>query len=153
MSNTQNIADVKVRGASKKQFRVNGDPNNIIELNTSDIGIVKRLEDSLPQLEALGKEALDAKAKEATENAEAVPALLATLSDYDKKMKSIVNFIFDSNVADKCAAGGTMYDPVDGEFRYMVIVADLMNVYTDDLASEIDKVIKAAEKHTDKYTK
>ena len=47
------IQDIDLSVIQKKRFRINGDNNKILELNTSDMRIATRLKESYPRLNAL----------------------------------------------------------------------------------------------------
>lgn len=157
MNSTPDTIELKVRGASRKRFAIDGDPNNVIELNTSDIGILDRIHTYLPKLEEIEKRAMEIKADNLISddgfNTENTQKFLDELNDCNTKMQEYIDAIFNATVAKACSAGGTMYDPVEGEPRYMVIIADLSAVYQNDLAAEVQKINKRRQAHTKKYTK
>ena len=52
-----NVVDLDLSVIRKKRFRVDGDNNRILELNTSDVGIVSRLNEVYPKLQKLAQDA------------------------------------------------------------------------------------------------
>lgn len=143
---------LRVRGAAKKRFQIDG-TDKYIEINTSDTGILERLEASYMELMSLGDRSIEIKAQELEPNSEESKALFTELNDLDKKLRDILDKIFDSPVADACSGGGRMYDPVDGYFRFEVILSDLMAAVDGDLQSEFAKIAKRRAEHTKKYVK
>ena len=152
--NSTTPKSIQIDGASKTRLCVNGDPDNVIELNTSDLNVVMRYKKALPQIQKLGEEALQIKAdlKFDDIDEDGFDEFFEKLNECDAKMKALVNEVFDSDVADKCAAGGTMFDPVNGELRAVVIMTSLMAAYNEGLEKEVDKSVKSGKKHTAKYT-
>jgi len=143
-SNSDNIVDINIEGTSRTRFRINGDSSCIIELNLSDLGIMERLRTGLEQLEddmsAISK--LDGDDEE----------FHAQLKSIDQKMRQSIDFIFDYPVSEVCARYGTMYDPIDGKFRYERIIEGLVNLYANNISAEYKKLQNRVQKHTDKYT-
>lgn len=146
---------IRVRGASKKRFCINGDPDKVIEINTSDTGILERLEGAYKDLIAASERAVNIKGdiEDIEIDSPESKALYEELSAINKKLCDAVDYIFDSKVAAACSGGGKMYDPVDGYFRVEVILDDLMSVLSDDLQAELAKITERRDQHTAKYRK
>ncbi len=162
--NNSGIIDISL-GISKKRFRIDGDDNKIIELNTSDFNIVSRLNDAYPKLQECDKKAQELAAQNATrasdtnrENAEEIDfedldKFSTALKDVDSEMKALIDYIFDSNVSEICAGNGSMYDIINGYARYEIIINALTDLYSDNLSAEMAKVQARANQHIQKYTK
>lgn len=144
-----NIIDLDLSVTRKKRFRIDGDDNRIIELNTSDMTILNRLDEAERRLTELAKYANFEVSDDEQENADRVTELLAT----DKQMREIIDYLFDSEVADICAPDGSMYDPFNGKYRFEHIMEILFTQYEKNISEEIKKMRKNVQKHTDKYTK
>ena len=154
-----------VKGAARKKFLINGDPEKVLELNTTDLGILERVELYLPKLQEIESEVskiktiantLVTKNKDTEEpelNFESVTEFNQKLNDCDKQMRKYINLIFDAKVSEVCDCGGTMYDPVDGQMRYASIISDLSAAYDNDLTAEIKKMNNRRNARTAKYTK
>ncbi len=142
LTDNQNIIDINIDGIEKTKFRING--GDIIELNLSDLGITDRLNKGVKKLEDEMREI--ANLPESEDFAE-------KLAEADKSMKECIDYIFDSPVSAVCAKGGTMYDPINGMFRYERILDALTKLYKDNINAEYKKIHNRIEKHTDKYTK
>lgn len=139
-----NIIDVNLEGVKRQRFRINGDPNAIIELNLSDLGIVERLEEGVKQLE----EQMTRISELDSDDEE----LSKKLKQADAAMRECVDYIFDYPVSAVCAKYGTMYDPKDGKFRYEHIIDGLTKLYNENLNEEYKKFQNRIKKHTAKYT-
>ena len=149
MGASNNIIDIDLSVTRKKRFRIDGDDSRIIELNTSDMTILNRLDESERRLKALAESAnVDLTGEDETDSA-VVTRLLAT----DKEMRDIIDYLFDSPVADICAPDGSMYDPFNGKYRFEHIMEILFALYEKNISEEIKKMRKNVQKHTDKYTK
>lgn len=154
-----NIVDIDLSVIRKKRFRIDGDDNRILELNTSDLNILPRLKETYPKLMELNNQVaeLSAKASETTdgvglENGE-FDSVIDTLAQVDTSMRELIDYIFDSNVSEICAPSGSMYDPINGQCRFEHIIACLTNLYETDMSAELDKLAKRTDKYTSKYTK
>ena len=148
MATKNNIVDIDLSVTNKKQFRIDGDDERIIELNTSDVSILSRLQDSYPKLDALGMKAMSISSEE-TNKEETVQIL----KEVDEQMRALLDFIFDSDVSEKCAPNGTMFDMFNGDFRFEHIINTLINLYENNLDKETKLMMKKIKKHTDKYTR
>lgn len=151
----QEITDVNLGFVEKKKFRIGGDNRRILELNVSDLNILSRLKVGYSKLNTLFEEAQ----KKITEipddlsKEELIGELADRLSAIDKDMRETIDFIFDTNASEVCAPSGNMYDPVDGQLRYMRVLDTLTGLYTNGLHAEFDKMKNRVEKRAEKYTK
>ena len=148
------IVDVDLGFVEKKRFRINGDYNRMLELNVSDLHIATRLRVGYPKLQKLLGEAQKSIAAipEKEDELEELGALADTLMAIDKEMRSIIDYIFDTNASEICAPSGSMYDPVGSDFRFVHIIETLANLYSTGLADEFNKVKNKVESKTSKYT-
>ena len=147
--------DIDLSVTRRKNFRINGDNNRIVSLNTSDMGIFARLNDEYPKLKQLSLDAQNLLPDEfdTEDGAENAVGMLAKLRDIDAELRAGVDYIFDSNVCEVCAPDGTLYDPFDGKFRFEHIIEVLTGLYEGNLTSEFKKMTARINKHTGKYTK
>ena len=138
------IIDVELSGIKKKKFRINGDNNKILELNVSDMNIVSRIREAYPKLEAIQAKVLKFSESENTDEQEA-----EALKEFDKDMRELIDFIFNANVSEICADDGSMYDPMDGMFRYEYIMDKITSLYETNL----NKEFKQMKARVNKYAK
>lgn len=148
----ENIIDIEFKELQKKRFRLDRDNNRIIELNTSDLTIVKRLEEAYPKLMDFVTDAQKEINLEETEEG-MTNAALAQLPIIDAKMRQLIDYIFDSKISDKAAPDGSMYDLFNGKFRFEYIIERLLNLYDTNFNNEYEALRKSVSKHTSKYTK
>lgn len=135
------------------------DKDHILEINTSDMSVITRLQTGYTKLMELqgsiGKfEDLPDIDKVTPEEFERVTTSVANkLQDVDSQMRNAIDTIFDANVSSVCAPYGSMYDLIDGVFRFEYIIEGISGLYADNISSEIKKVRKRIQSHTNKYTK
>ena len=152
-NNTQErIIDLDISPIKKSKIRINGDQNDIIELNLSDMNIMKRLDTAYNNLKLLSKKVASIETSDDTEDEAALKKMTKKLDELDAKMRKEVDFIFDSAVSDKCVPSGTMYDPHDGEFTYEHVIESLLGLYATNMKDEFKKIKSKVAKHTNKYT-
>ena len=145
--------------SSKKSFRIDGDNNRIIYLDTSDMNILVRLEETYPEIQKLAVEAADKIVKSKVsedeegdgETKSSLNDITEILKEIDSKMRAKLNYIFASDVADTCEPTGNMYDPVGGEFRFEHIIEVLTTLYANNITAEFNKMQERVKKHTEKY--
>lgn len=149
---TNNVIDIKIGGIGRKRFRINGDDNMIISLDTSDFNIVTRLEKSYDELQELCSQAVK-KLSGAKEEAENFSETAEALSELNDKMKKIINYIFDSDVCSVCVGNAALYDITEtGELRFETIIMCLCGLYEDAIKKNSEKMIGRFKAHTAKYT-
>lgn len=152
---TPEVTNVDLGFVEKRKFCISGDFNRILELNVSDLNIASRLKIGYPKLQALLKEA-QAKVTsipESEDNIETLGQLADVLTDIDKEMRDIIDYIFDTNASEVCVPSGNMYDPVGGQWRFERIIDTLSTLYNTGLDEEFKKLKNRVEGKTSKYTK
>lgn len=149
------IIDLDLSITKKKKFRFDKDDNRIVEINTSDMNLMQRVEATYPKLQALQEKAT--KLTEGIEDEADTMITISTMAErltaIDTEMRELLDYMFDAPVSAAAAPSGSMYDPFNGSFRYEHIVAIVMKQYEDNLQSEFKKMEKQLKKHTDKYTR
>lgn len=146
--------------SKRKRFRIDGDDFRVLELNTSDLNLITRLRSAYPQLKDIAQNAFKDLPDAVIEDEnydfmedEATSKLSEALQDADTKMRSLLDYIFDSNVSELCAPHGSMFDPINGKLRFEHIIDTLAPLYETDISTEMNKVTANVSKHTAKYTK
>lgn len=154
---TSDIRDVDLSVIAKKRFRLDGDDNRIIEINTSDLGIIKRLENAEEKLlklaDSVTKMDITSTSEDGEDDEFDSEKFNEALADIDKQMRDLIDYIFDSPVADKAGNCGTMYDPVNGKLRYEHIIDRLVGLYEADLRREASAISHKARMRASKYTR
>lgn len=148
-----NVIDIGIPSIKKAKFRINGDKDKILELNTSDMGIVKRLNRVYPKLQALAAKATTFDEEELKDNSnEALEKFADKLDEIDSDMRKLIDELFQANVSELCCDDGTMYDLYGGMMRFEHIIGTLAKLYENNFSSEFSKVRTRIQKHTGKYT-
>lgn len=146
--------DIDLSATRKKRFRIDGDNNRYLELNTSDMTILNRLDNLYPRLQKLSEDAaIKQLEKEETDSEKALSKISQALIKIDVEMRQILDEIFDSNVSEMCAPSGSMFDPFNGTFRFEHIIDVITKLYENNLNSEFKKMSAKMKKRTSKYTK
>ena len=145
-----NVIDISLSVTRKKRFRIDGDDNRIIELNTSDINVLGRLQEAYTKLMDMAAHASDL-ADIDTDTDEGLTKLVSALKDIDNQMRELIDYIFDSKISDICAPDGSMYDPFNGQFRFEHIIETLSGLYENNFDTEFKKMSTNVRKHMDKY--
>lgn len=154
------IIDLDLSVTKKKKFRFDRDDTRVIEVNTSDMNLMQRVNTAYPRLQDLQNKA--AKLTEGIDTDEAdseasaidsIATMAERLSVVDAEMRDLLDYMFDAPVSAAAAPSGSMYDPFNGSFRYEHIIALMMKQYEENLQSEFKKMEKQLKKHTDKYTR
>ena len=154
------IIDLDLSVTKKKKFRFDRDDSRVVEINTSDMNIMQRVNVAYPKLQALQDKAskltegVSIDTTESEDNAFHDLATMAErLSAIDAEMRELIDYMFDADVSKAAAPDGSMYDPFNGSFRFEHIIAIMMTQYEKNLQSEFGKMEKQMKKHTDKYTR
>lgn len=146
INNTNIDVDLDLSALRKKRIRIDGDDNKIIEINTSDMGVMGRLQNSYDRLMQLAtdytKEEIEDDSKDDT---------IEALAKIDAEMKEIVDYVFDANISEICVQDGTMADPFNGKFRFEHIIEKFLELYDANFTKEFKKMSANVQKHTGKY--
>ena len=157
-TNADNVINLDLSETARRNIWINGDCTKVIKLNLTDLGIVARAKDAKEKLDELQAEATKLasaevpKSMETEEDERKIDEAIEQFRAIDRKMKDIVDSIFDYPVSDVCCDGGSMYDPINGQYRYDYIIDKLMALYGDEWEKENKARKTAMEKHTSKYT-
>ena len=153
------IIDLDLSITKKKKFRFDKDDTRVVEINTSDMNLMQRVNVAYPKLQALQDKAsklaegLEIDDENAAEAIESLAVMAERLTEIDTEMREMLDYMFDAPVSAAAAPTGSMYDPFNGSFRHEYIIAIIMKQYEDNLQSEFKKMEKQLKKHTDKYTR
>jgi len=149
------IQDIDLSAIQKKRFRINGDNSKILELNTSDMRIASRLKEAYPRLNTLMDEVADEfnNLPDEVEDEETLTKVADAVDKIDKKMRDEIDYIFDANVSEVCGSDGSMWDPIDGMFRYEHIIDKLAKLYENNLDKEFADMKRRVETKAGKYVK
>lgn len=156
-SEPEDIQDIDLSAIKKKRFRINGDSNKILELNTSDLNISSRLSLAYNRLtqymDEVGTVLADVPDNDDELTSEQETLVEEKLQEIDLKMREEIDYIFDAPVSDVCADTGSMYDPFEGQFRFEHIIDALSKLYETNLNREFNMMKRKVAAKTSKYTK
>ena len=148
------IQDIDLSIIKKQRFRINGDNSKILELNVADMRIATRLKEAYPRLNALMDE-VATKFNDIPDDAseEMINQVGSAVDEIDNKMRDEINYIFDAPVSEVCGSDGSMWDPIEGAFRYEHIIDKLAKLYENNLDKEFANMKRRVETKAGKYVK
>lgn len=147
------MANINFGFDTKKSFTIDGDENRVIYLDTADVGIVKRFNDSISQINELEKK-WEKLTDMSTDNEGDYVDFTTLFAEVERDIRDIIDRIFDSPVSDTILGNSSAFSPVGGNYKFEQIINTLIGLYEADIKNEADKINKAhISKHTAKYTK
>lgn len=151
--NTTTFAgNIDLSATKTKRFTVDNDKNRVLELDTSDLSIISRLNEVYPKIDSLVNDLTNLTEND-DESIDEVDFVSNKLTELDNKLRGYMDYIFNSNVSEVCAPKGSMFDPLNGKLRYEHIMEVLVNLYENEISSEVTKIKNRMKIHTSKYTK
>lgn len=141
---------------AKKHFCIDNDESRSFDLDTSDLTIINRLNEGITRLhdcELHAQAILDGVNLTEEEDLHDYKLVGDRLTEVDKEMRGIIDYIFDAPVSAACAPSGSMFDPFGGQFRFEFIINILVQQYSDNVSAEYQKIDARLKKHTQKYKK
>lgn len=148
------IQDIDLSIIKKQRFRINGDNDKILELNVADMRIATRLKEAYPRLNTLMDSVAD-KFNAIPDGADEETLIKVgdAVDEIDTRMRNEIDYIFDTNVSEICGSDGSMWDLIDGSFRYEHIIDKLAKLYENNLDKEYTNMKRRVENKTGKYVK
>jgi hypothetical protein len=117
-----------------KRYKINGDENNIIAFNPSDVAILKRLEKT--------QETLKDKEKEYDSGNISAEAL-------DKEVKRLIDYVFNAKIADQIFKGANCISPcLNGH----LMIINFFNALAPQLKKDVNEAIKKTGQNIEAYT-
>lgn len=117
-----------------KRLAINGDENRVIVVNPTDVAIVARYREKLPEIESLSAE---------TEDSEEIPEIL------DKKVREFVDYIIGSPVSEIVFGKTNCISMAGGQ----TIFENFLTAYMEYMKPEIKAEYERSKKRVEKYTK
>ena len=142
--------ELSLQSTRKKVFRIDDDNNRFIRLNTSDLGVIARLQDMYPKMTELASKYADKKLDD-MDSDEGMNQLADIIRDMDAEMRGLIDYVFDSDVSINCAPDGTMFDMFNGQFRFEIIIEELSKLYESNLSLEYRKMKARIDAKASKY--
>ena len=159
MAKVTNVSDsvnaksvsIDLSALNKTKVLINNDEDKFILLDLSDLNVPTRFEEVSPEIEkiliSIGNY------EDNLSDEEKSNEIKRQITEGDKKVREHIDYIFDGEVCKVCAPSGTMFDMIDGKFRWEYILDALSSLYSDHIELEFNKVMSRVKSHTDKYTK
>lgn len=137
-----------------RHFAVDDDENHVIDIDTTDTGILARwekLEKGLTETLAEIDTLRDTPGETEEEKAANMSHRFAEIED---KARAQIDFLFNTDVSGHiCAKYGSLIRTIDGEPFILMVIEKLIGFYAEDIKKDMEKSRKRIEKHTKKYVK
>lgn len=125
-----------------RTFTINNDPNRVIQINTTDLGILERLEKAQKNLENLQKEA---EIKQAS-NTDGLQ--YSILGEIDKAIREQINYIFGSDVSTPAFGTAYCFSTCNGS----PIFENFLNALIPEIEKDVTAESKKTQANISKYT-
>lgn len=146
-----NTVSIDLSALNKTKVLINNDESRFIFLDLSDLNVATRFEEVSSEIEkiliGIGEYSEDSSDEEKANE------LKKQITEGDKKVREHIDYIFDGEICKVCAPSGTMFDMIDGKFRWEYVLDALSSLYSEHIEIEFNKVMSRVKSHTDKYTK
>nr|DAE06056.1 MAG TPA: tail assembly chaperone [Siphoviridae sp. ctsxw88] len=158
----EQLQNINLNLNTRKKFMIDNNPNKIIELDVTDLGIAKRYADSINKMQELNETYKSIQATVDSMNEENKEETVTKINEFseqmgklERQMRDIIDFVFDSPISDIILENTSAFSPVQGKFiKYEQIFEVLSGLYTKHIKSDIDKISKRnVSKHTAKYVR
>jgi hypothetical protein len=104
-------------------------------------------------MDEVGKVLMETNVDEGNVSDSDLDTVSSMLKKLDDSMRAEVDYIFDAPVSATLCKDGSMYDPIDGMFRYERIIDKIADLYNNNLSREFSKMRQRVDQRTNKYTK
>lgn len=140
-----------------KEFTINNNPDMKVYLNPNDMGIVTRIQETIPRVNELEFEYMsvyDGDNEEINQDDpdELVKVFAEKIKTIDAEMRECINYIFDYDVCSVVKSSGTVLDLYNGEYAFGIIISTLLDLYSDTITKETNKLVAKMKKRVEKYT-
>lgn len=136
------VLNLDLSATKGTKIQVDGNPDNSFTLNLSDLSIYNRMQDGIQQLYDTFNE-LKTKMGETAETEPAeddgdISKFLDVMKEMDAKMRATMDYIFSAPVSEVCAPEGKgyMFDVINGELRFEIIINALTKLYENNINKE-----------------
>lgn len=128
-----------------KEYAINGDENNTIRINVSDIGIITRIQDAMSKADNIAEEVSE---REKNEDKTQL------LKEYDQRARDMVNDIFGGDVCTAALGSVNVFSVASNGKPVLVnFLEALLAVVVQEIKSAQTAAQIKLEEKTDKYIK
>lgn len=121
-----------------KRLAINGDENRIITINPTDIAVIKRYNEVIPQLDELSEKYKEIPQEKTVE----------AISELDKKAREFIDYIIGSSVSETVFGNSNCLSFAGGQTIFENFLTAYMDYMTPAIKSEYDKSKKRIRKYT-----
>lgn len=149
------VGNINLGVNTKQKYSIDGDQNKVIELDPRDMTIIDRIDvasEKILEAEAGWKKLNDIDEKNMSD--QDLERIKEQLHNAETQMREAIDYLFDSDVCEIILGKTSCFSPVNGKFKYELIIDCLSSLYESTVGSEMKKINKRKiEKHTAKYVK
>lgn len=125
-------------GTGYKTYALNGDENNVIKINVSDINILKRAKEVQSFIDSLGD----------------IQPTPEKLTELDAVLREKIDYVFGSDVSEAAFGATNCFSLLDdGRFLFQAFLEALLPVIADDIKKSGAKISGNAQKYIKKSPK
>lgn len=124
-----------------KRLSINGNENRIITINPTDIAVINRYNEVVPQLDELNEKYKN------TDNI-SVDKTAEIISELDRKAREFIDYIIGSPVSDTVFGTANCLSFAGGQTIFENFLTAYMEYMTPAIKSEYEKSKKRVEKYT-----
>lgn len=121
-----------------KRLAINGDESRVIVVNPTDMGLVSRYREKLPEIEKINID---------SENSEEIMQIL------DSKVREFVDYIIGSKVSDVVFGTANCISMADGKMLFENFMTAYMEFMNPEIKAEYERSRKRVEKYTEQLPK
>lgn len=121
-----------------KRLAINGDENRIITINPTDIAVIKRYNEVIPQLDELSEKYKEIPQEKTVE----------AISELNKKAREFIDYIIGSPVSETVFGTANCLSYAGGQTIFENFLTAYMNYMTPAIKSEYEKSKNRIEKYT-----
>ena len=152
----ETLSNISLGSLNKKRFTIDGDENRILELNTSDLSVISRVDEFDKAVTEEFEKFVEEQDKFTGEDFD-FKRLGELLTEIDKFIREKLDWLYDAKISETLAPFGTMLDPINGDFRFQIINDILVGLYDKQFTKELkvrnDKIRQHTKKYVDKVNK
>ena len=124
-----------------KEYQIGDDENAVIRINTTDVGILARLNEAVKNIEQIQKKYENAEKAESTD-------AIQLITECDKDIREQINYIFDSDVCTVAFGEVNCLSLVGGK----PIFENFLEVLIPVMQADFESAQKISDEKVGKYT-
>lgn len=140
------MRELKIKNGVQ-EFKINGDENKILRINTADLQILNRAKKAETELKEIANECININQNMSNDES------IDLLDKYDKKVKKTIDYIFNTNASQVVFGEMNCLSICDGQPVFKNFLDEILPVITTDIESETKKSQANINKYTSQVKK